>query len=166
MFVNFNLYFIVWNSPVVPNTHIYIMTSFMVSPQQQLKMTRKSKALRKTAFAEIFVFARFGNRVLPKIRVETSFSSFCRTCSDWRKLVPTLIFAKNHVFFAKNHKKIAKKRGFFAIFFFASFGSCFFRTFRKHRKNDVQLVSSRLVKTRSDSKLDSKFQIKFWNSGP
>jgi len=37
------------------------------------------KAMRKTVFAEIFIFASFGNRRFSKIRVGASFSSFYRT---------------------------------------------------------------------------------------
>ncbi len=42
----------------------------------------------------------------------------------------------------------------------------FFRDFHFLKKNDVQLVSSQLAKTCSDSKLDSKFRIKVRNAGP
>ena len=60
------------------------------------------RALRKTVFAEIFIFASFGNRRFSKIRVGASYSSFFRTRPDSRKLVLTLIFAKK---LRKNCKK-------------------------------------------------------------
>ncbi len=41
-----------------------------------------------------------------------------------------------------------------------------FRTFWKLRKNDVQLKLRKSQKTRSDSKTDSKVQLKAWNAGP
>jgi len=53
-----------------------------------------TRALRKTVFAEIFIFASFGYGRFSKIRVGASYSSFFQTRPDSRKLVPTLIFAK------------------------------------------------------------------------
>jgi len=117
------------------------------------------KALQKTGFSKLFVFR---NVCFSKIRVGTSFSSFFRTRLDSRKLVPTLIFAKNCEKLPKNLKKLH----FFAIFVFASFDNSLLPKFSKVTKNDLQLVSSRLAKTRPDSKTDSKFQIKVWNAGP
>jgi len=113
---------------------------------------QKIKALRKTAFAEIFVFASFGNVCFSKIRVGASFSSFFRTRLDSRKLVPTLIFAKNR-----------KKSRFFAFLAFASFGNSLLPKLPKVTK---KLVSSRLAKTRSDAKTDSKFRVQVRNAGP
>ncbi len=104
---------------------------------------RFCKALRKTAFAQNFVFASFCNRRFTKIRVGTSFLSFFRTRLDSQKLVPTLIFAKKCIFSRFSFSLVS------VIAFFRDFHFC--------KKNDVQLVSSRLAKTRSDSKTDSKF---------
>jgi hypothetical protein len=53
---------------------------------------------------------------------------------------------------------------FFAIFVFASFGKYEKITNENNEKNDVQLVSSRLAKTRSDSKLDSRKLVPTRNS--
>ncbi len=115
------------------NTVFTILPTIVINFEQSNSI--QSRALWKTVFAEIFVFASFGNWFLPKFWVEMSFLSFYRTRLDSRKLVPTLIFA-----------------------FFCDFHFC--------EKNDVQLVSSQLAKTRSDSKLDSKFWIKVRNAGP
>jgi hypothetical protein len=62
------------------------------------------KAMRKTAFAEIFVFASFGNRRFSKIRTGASYSSFFRTRPDSRKSVPTRSdpnFREKSCFFVK-----------------------------------------------------------------
>ncbi len=63
------------------------------------------KALQKVAFAEIFIFASFGNVRFSKIRVGTSCSSFFRTRPDSRELIPTPIFANNREKIAKKHEK-------------------------------------------------------------
>jgi len=41
-----------------------------------------------------------------------------------------------------------------------------FQTFRKLRKNDVQLELWKLRNIRSDSETDPKVQLKVWNAGP
>ncbi len=65
-----------------------------------------TKALRKTVFTEIFVFASFGNRC---------FSNFgnISVMSKLFELVPTLIFAKKHNFSRKNCKKTSQNEPFF-----------------------------------------------------
>jgi len=96
-----------------------------------------SKALRKTAFAEIFVFASFGNVHFSKIRVGTSCSSFFRTRPDSRKLVPT-----------RSDPNFCKKTRFFANFVFVSFGNSLLTKFSKVTK---KWHSTRLVSTRENS---------------
>jgi len=110
----------------------------------------KSKALRKTTFAEIFVFASFGNVRFSKIRVVTSCSSFFRTRPNSRKLVPTLIFAK----------KIAKKQS-------ERVGNCRFSkirvgtSFSSFSRTGSEM--SRLVPTRKPTR---NFEFKFGMQDP
>ncbi len=84
------------------NRNVNFDLSLESNAKRKLKVI---KALRKTVFTKIFVFASFGNCHFPKIRVGMSFSSFFRNHPD-------------------------------------------------------------LQKTRSDSKLDSKVQLKVRNAGP
>ncbi len=136
------------------------------SPLWHLVTLSRTKALRKTVFAEIFVFASLRNWHFSKIRVGTSFLSFYWTRLDSRKLVPTCSDTNFCEKLWKNRKKIAKKCFFLRFSLLRVSVIAFFHNFHFREKNDVQLISSRLAKTHSDSKLDSKFWIKVWNAGP
>ncbi len=112
----------------------------------------KGKALRKTAFAKIFAFLSFGNVRFSKIRVGMSCSSFFQTCPDSRKLVPTLIFAKNR----KNCEKTWK----------TSRNEPFNEIFESNEKmtfNSSRLDSRKLVPTRKPT---WNFEFKFGMQDP
>jgi len=112
--------------------------------------------MRKTAFAEIFVFASFGNRRFSKIRTGASYSSFFRTRPDSRKLVPT-----------RSDPNFCEKSRFFAIFIFARFGNCRFTKIRIGASYSsffrTRLDSQKLIPTRNSTR---KFGKKFGMQGP
>ena len=53
------------------------------------ELAKIAKIAKKRVFSRFLLFASFGNSVLPKIRVGTSFSSFFRTRSVSRIFVPS-----------------------------------------------------------------------------
>ncbi len=123
-----------------------------------------TEALRKTVFAEIFIFASFGNLLFLKIRVGTSFSSFYRTLLDLRKLVPTLIFAKNCEN-SQNSQKNREKTRFFAKIRVGEVGK-YEKIINKNNKkmmfNSSRLDSRKLVPTRKPTR---NFEFKFGMQG-
>jgi hypothetical protein len=94
-----------------------------------------SRALRKTFFSKIFVFASFRNCRFSKIRVGASFSSFYRTRLDSQKLVPTLIFAKKT-------RKTSRNEPFNKIF----------ESNKKMTFNSSRLDSQKLIPTRKPTR--------------
>jgi len=107
--------------------------------------------MRKTVFAEIFIFASFGNRRFSKIRVGASFSSFSRTRLDSRKLVPILIFGENSRKIREKSRKNREKRVF----------SCF--SFSRKKWRSTRLDSRKLVPTRKPTR---NFEFKFGMQDP
>ncbi len=141
----------------------FIILMFVIAASIQSYVVIVFKALRQTVFAKNFVFASFGNCRFSKIRVGASFLSFFRTRLDSQKLVPTCSdpnFREKWLFFREN-------QGFCRNFCFREFRKLpFFKNQGRSKFFELFPNSSRLAKTRSDSKLNSNFGKKFGMQGP